>query len=164
MQRHSGFTLIELMVTVAIIAILAAVAIPNYTDYVRRGKLVEGTSALLAMRTKMELFFQDNRTFVGACAAGTVAPLPSNPGSPAGMLKFFQISCPTLTATTYTIQAAGGVPGTDGLLTGLTYTINEANVRTSTVAGGHMYEGGYRSNATCWVNKKGTDGSGNGQC
>lgn len=164
MQRHSGFTLIELMVTVAIIAILAAIAIPNYTDYVRRGKLVEGTSALLAMRTKMELYFQDNRTYLGACAAGTVAPLPSNPGSPAGMLKYFQITCPTLTATTYTIQAAGGVPGTDGTLGGLTYTINEANVRATTVTGSPMYDAQFRSNPGCWVTKKGDDGSGNGQC
>ncbi|HUL91488.1 MAG TPA: type IV pilin protein [Burkholderiales bacterium] len=164
MQRHSGFTLIELMVTIAIVAILAAVAIPNYTDYLRRGKLVEGTSALLAMRTKMELYFQDNRTYVGACAAGTVAPLPSNPGSPAGVLKYFQVTCPVLTATTYTIQAAGGAPGTDGTLGGLTYTIDQANARTTTVTGDPVYSAGYRGNPNCWVAKKGADASNNGPC
>jgi len=164
MQRHSGFTLIEVMVTIAIVAILAAIAIPNYTDYIRRGKLAEGTSALLAMRTKMELYFQDNRSFVGACAAGTVVPLPSNPGSPAGILKYFQITCPVLTATTYTVQADGGMPLTDGTLAGLTYTINQANARSTVVTGGGlMYQGGYRSNATCWVSKKG-DSGGVGQC
>ena len=63
MQRYKGFTLIEVMIVVAIIAILATVALPAYTDYVRRGKIAEGTSALLAMKTKMEQYFADNRSY-----------------------------------------------------------------------------------------------------
>jgi type IV pilus assembly protein PilE len=151
MQRHSGFTLIELMVTVAIIAILAAVAIPNYTAYITRSKIAEATSNLLAMRTKMEQYFQDNRTYVGACAAGTVAPLPSNPGSPAGVLKYFIVTCPAanLTATTYTVQADG--QGND--LAGLTLTIDQANVRRTV-----SVPSGWTMPATnCWVSKKGGD-------
>jgi type IV pilus assembly protein PilE len=148
MQRHSGFTLIELMVTVAIVAILAAVALPSYTAYITRSKITEATSNLLAMRTKMEQYFQDNRTYVGACVAGTVAPLPSNPGSPAGVLKYFIVTCPAanLTATTYTVQADG--QGKD--LAGLTFTINQANVRTtvSVPAGWSM------PTTNCWVSKK----------
>ena len=77
MRSATGFTLIEVMITVAIIAILAAVAIPSYTDYITRSKIQEATSSLLAMRTKMEQYFQDQRTYVGACAANTVAPLPA---------------------------------------------------------------------------------------
>jgi len=148
MRRQSGFTLIELMVTVAIIAILAGIAVPSYTSYIVRGKLTEAHSNLLAMRTKMELYFQDNRSYVGACAPGTVAPLP--PGTPPGTLKYFTISCPpaNLTATTYLVQADGFV-GTD--LEGLTMTIDQANVRrTVSVPAGWTLPG-----ANCWPTKKG---------
>ncbi len=143
MQRHSGFTLIELMVTVAIIAILAAVALPNYTAYITRSKIAEATSNLLAMRTKMEQFFQDNRTYVGACAAGTVAALPTG--------KYFTYTCPpaALTATTYTIQADG--QGND--LANLRLTIDQTNTRRTV-----SVPAGWTVPATnCWVSKKSGD-------
>jgi type IV pilus assembly protein PilE len=154
MQRPTGFTLIELMVTVAIIAILAAIAIPNYSDYVRRGKLQEATSNVLAMRTKMEQYFQDNRSYttpgapvLAPCTAGSSVPIPA--------LKYFNITCPVLAATTYTIQA----DGTDPTLVGITFTINEGNVRATTVtAGSPMDQAGYTANANCWTIRKG------GQC
>ena len=76
MNRPRGFTLIELMIAVAIIAILAAIAIPSYSDYVRRSRITEAMSALSGMRVKMEQYFQDNRTYAGACVAGTVAAPP----------------------------------------------------------------------------------------
>ena len=148
MQRHSGFTLIEVMITIAIVAILAAVALPNYSAYITRGKIAEATSALLAMRTKMEQFFQDNRTYAGACAAGTVAALPGTPPG-SGQLQYFTIDCPTLTPTTYTIRARG--KGND--LANMTLTIDQANVRTtvSVPAGWTMPAG------SCWASKKSGD-------
>ena len=154
MQRQSGFTLIELMVTVAIVAILAGIAIPSYTIYITRSKIQEATSNLLAMRTKMELYFQDNRSFVGACAPGTVAPLPAPyiTGNPPGTLKYFTISCPTLTdgpPQAYTIRAVG----TDPSVVGLTLTINQANVRTTA----SVPAGWTLPSTNCWVAKKGGD-------
>ena len=144
MRSTRGFTLIEVMLVVAIVAVLASVAIPNYTDYVRRARISEASSALLAQRVKMEQFFQDNRqyTTVGAI----VSPCASNPS-----LKYFTVTCPVLTTTTYTIQAAG-----TGDLTGLTMTINEGNQRASAVtAGSPIANAGYTGNGTCWVIRKG---------
>jgi type IV pilus assembly protein PilE len=144
MQHTRGFTLIELMIAVAVIAILASIALPSYTDYMRRSKLAEATSSLLSMRPKLEQFYQDQRTFAGACAAGTVAPKPTG-------LKYFTIDCPTLTPTQYTVTATG-----INDMAGIVFTINEANTRATTVtAGTPMANAGYIDNATCWVQKKG---------
>jgi type IV pilus assembly protein PilE len=139
MKTNRGFTLIELMVTIAIVAILAAVALPNYSDYLRRGRVPEATSALADMRVKMELAFQDNRTYVGApvCAA-----LPTS--------KYFTFACnPAPTATTYTAVATGIGP-----MTGFTFTINQANARSTTVTPATTW---VTSDTTfaCWVTKKG---------
>ena len=63
-----GFTLIEVMIVVAIVAVLAAIALPNYADYIKRGKIIEATSALSDLRTRYEQWYLDNRTYVGGCA------------------------------------------------------------------------------------------------
>src|SRR5688500_3851726 len=57
MHKQHGFTLIELMIAMAVMAILAAVAMPAYNDYVRRGMLVEATNNLSDMRVRMEQFY-----------------------------------------------------------------------------------------------------------
>ncbi|HZW23140.1 type IV pilin protein [Noviherbaspirillum sp.] len=140
LARQSGFTLIEMMITVAIAAILAAVALPAYTDYVKRGRISQATNNLSSMRVKLEQYFQDNRTYVGACASGTVAPLPA--------ADDFTYSCPTLTATTFTVQAAGVSTGT---MNGFTYTIDQANAKSTTA----LPSGWGTAPVSCWVIKKG---------
>ncbi len=74
-RRAQGFTLIELMIVVAIVAILTTIAYPNYRDYVIRGQLVDATQGLAAVRANMERYFQDNRSYV----ASARSPLPAAP-------------------------------------------------------------------------------------
>jgi len=56
------------MIVVAIVAILTTIAYPNYRDYVIRGQLVEGTTALASLRANMERYYQDNRTYITSAA------------------------------------------------------------------------------------------------
>ena len=68
-KLHRGFTLIEVMIVVAIVAILATVALPAYTDYLRRGQIPEAFTYLSDYRVKMEQYYQDQRMYgVGTCA------------------------------------------------------------------------------------------------
>jgi type IV pilus assembly protein PilE len=152
MQRQRGFTLIELLITMVVLAILAAVALPSYTDYVRRGKVAEATANLLAMRTKMEQWFQDNRAYPGACVTG--APGAGQIQIPA--LQHFTLSCVFPNATSYTVTATGGVAGGDQSMVGINYTVDQANVRTTTiVSGSTMAQAGYTAGTVnCWVSKK----------
>ena len=141
MKKGSGFTLIELMIVIAVIGVLAAIAIPNYNEYVLKSKLTEAFSALSQMSTKLEQFYQDNRTYVGACAAGTVAPLPPNTTN-------FAFTCPTLSATTYSVLATGA-----GQLNGFTFTLGPNNAQTTTGVGAGWSAAGLPK--TCWVKSKG---------
>ena len=141
-SRQAGFTLIEMMVTVAIVAILAAVAIPAYGDYIKTGRLPQATNNLASMRAKLEQYFQDNRSYDGACAAGTIAALPS--------ADDFVYTCPTLTATTYVVKAEG-----QGKMAGFTFTIDQSNNKKTTALPSGWGSASEASPITCWVRKKG---------
>ena len=146
-QSSAGFTLIELMVVVAIIGILAVIAIPMYGDSVTRSKIIGASTALGDIRTQMEKYFMDNRTYVNGGACGAALLIASYNADPA---RNFNFTCPGPTATTYTIQAAGiAARGTGNF----TYTINETNLkRTTSVKAGWAGAG-----SNCWVLRK--DGS-----
>jgi type IV pilus assembly protein PilA len=75
MKRSQGFTLIELMVVVAIIAILAAIALPAYLDYVARAQVSEGFSLATDARTAVTVYHAEHNGYPsGNTAAGLSAP------------------------------------------------------------------------------------------
>ena len=65
-HRQGGFTLIELMITVAIVAILASVAVPSYLESVRRGNRAEAIATLLEASNWLQRGYTVNNTYVGA--------------------------------------------------------------------------------------------------
>ena len=140
-----GFTLVEVMIVVAIIGILAVVGIPSYLEYVQRGRIAEAVRSLADMQPKLEQYFLDQRSYANACTAGTLAPMPS-------ATAFFTYSCPTLTATAYQVDATGS-----GAMAGFTYRLSLAN-GVVTKASPAMPSGWNTANAaSCWVFKR--DGS-----
>jgi len=135
--RQTGFTLIELMIAVAIIAIIAAVAIPAYSDYVTRGHISEATSQLSSLQVQMEQFYQDNHTYVGgtACTAASSS-------------KYFTLACSTAPSTTaYKLSATG-----TGQMAGFVFSIDQASNKTTD----GVPTGWTAPNPnTCWVQKRG---------
>jgi type IV pilus assembly protein PilE len=129
-QSQKGFTLVEIMVVVAIIGILASIALPSYTGYVKKGKAAEATSTLSSARVKMEQFFQDNRTYAG----GPCTTLPAG--------KYFTYACGAPDAATYKITATG-----TGDMSNFSFDVNQANAKNST------YDG--TAGNGCWLTGKG---------
>ena len=140
-NRMRGFTLIEVMITVAIVGVLAAIALPSYSDYIQRSKIIDGTTKLGDFRSKMEKFFMDNRTYQNVAACG-VTPI----ASPA---DYFTIGCVAPTATTYTITATG-VPA-NGMSNLFIYTVTETGAKASSGPAG------WGPGVGCWAVRK--DGS-----
>lgn len=131
--QQTGFTLIELMIVVAVIGILAAIAIPNYSEYIKRGKAAEATSNLATLRVKMEQYFQDNRTYIGGAC------------SPTSGAQYFTYTCSAApTATAYTLKATGI---TAKGMANFEFTLNQINAKTSKFDG--------TVGTTCWLTKKG---------
>lgn len=149
-KNQSGFTLIELMIAVAIIAILAAIVVPNYSDYVRRGTLSEAFANLSDLRVKLDQFYQNNRKY------GTDGQtVPCGHDGTANRVSFalegkFTYTC-ALSGTNpnpglehaYVLTATGSA----GAAAGHTFTLDSDNAKRTT-----NFKGNTVSKA-CWLVK-----------
>ena len=103
-----GFTLMELMIAVAIMGVLFGIALPSYKDYVRRGALPEGLSALSDYKIKMEQYYQDNRNYGTGDKCANAAPPPDWATFAPPNKKNFSYSCAlTDSGQGYAITATG---------------------------------------------------------
>ncbi len=141
-SNAGGFTLIELLIVVVIVGILAAIALPNYSDYIKRSKIIEATSALGDLRVRYEQYFLDNRTYVGGCAqfkATVQAPV-----------KSFTIDCSAGETATAYVGTATGLAAKG--MAGFTYQIDQSNARSSKITAS-----GWTGNDSCWAIRKNGD-------
>lgn len=134
-MQAAGYTLVEIMITVVIVGILSAVAIPAYTDYVTRGRLTEAFTALGGAQASAEQFWANNRTYVGFDAATTFPAATTN----------FTYALSGASTSAYTITATGQAKAA-----GFVYTINQAGTKATTGS-----PTGWGTSTTCWVDRKG---------
>lgn len=147
-RRHAGahgFTLMELLITVAILGILASVAIPQYQQYVMRARRAEAKSALARVQGAQERYFTVNNTYttdptqlgLGACTAPNTTPSADTCASSNYVITIGTITGSTI-ATSYALSAA---PVKGDAMCG-TLTIDSLNTKN--------VSGGTGSIDTCW--------------
>ena len=134
---QQGFTLMEVLVTIVIVGILSAVAIPAYSNHVTRSRTAEAFTALGAAQMNAEQFWNNERSYAG---------FNQSSGFPAATPNFTYVLS-NATASTFTVTATGRAK-----MTGFTYTIDQNGTRTTTATPA------WGTSTACWVDKKG------GQC
>ena len=135
-MRSLGFTLLEVMIVCAIVAILAAIAYPSYQSSVQKSRRAEAKTALLGVAAQMERWSTEKSTYAGATLGATATAVFANHSEN----SYYNLSLANLTATTYTARAAPTGAQTGDPCGTLTY--NEQGIKSVT--------GGTWTTAQCW--------------
>lgn len=98
LNKDRGFSLIELMIVVAVAGILAAIAYPSYLDSVQKSRRADAKASLMAAVQRMEAYYARNGSYTGATMANTNISPTSEEG-------YYTITIPALSASSYTLQA-----------------------------------------------------------
>jgi type IV pilus assembly protein PilE len=132
----AGFSLIELMITISIIGILAAIAYPSFTRYVQRSRRSDATSTMLQDAQILQRCYSQNFSYLAACAGAPIGVNASSNG-------YYTVNVNPDTQTHYLITAtAVGTQLND--LQCRTYTLDSAGTQTATDSGGAA------NTQTCW--------------
>jgi type IV pilus assembly protein PilE len=133
-----GFTLIELMITVAVVAILGAIAYPSYQDFVQRSRRQEGKAALADAAARQEKFYLNNKTYCDRIGVPCTVP----PGADLGMqatagdytiaVSPATAACPIVTCYALTAMPTPGGPQTGDNTKCGTLTVNSGGVKGAT--------------------------------
>lgn len=126
--RHgAGFTLLELMIVVAVVAILSAIVLPSYQSSVYKGRRADGTTALMDLANRLQRYYSENNTFATAtiAAGNATTDVLASATSPQG---HYTLSFTAKAANTYTIQAAPAGAQTGDTKCG-TLTLTSASIR-----------------------------------
>ena len=139
-RRRRGFTLIEVMIVVVLIALLGAIALPSYQATVRKGRRAEARAALVTTAQLMERYATEHAA--GGYSTATISSVagPTVVTKPTTDNGFYQLSLTNLAATTFTLRAAPqGAQASDDCAT---FTLDERGVRG--------VSGTTRTAADCW--------------
>ena len=133
-----GFSLIELMITLAIAAIIAAVAVPGYRDHILRGRIPEATSTLSALAMQLEQHYQDNQAY--SDANGCAITIPTS--------EFFTFECAANdSGQSFLLKASGK---STGPMTDFVFTLDQnGNAKTTQLPASWG-----RAPFNCWINKR----------
>lgn len=134
-QKHSGFTLLELMAAVAIIAILAAIALPAYSSYITRSQAKSAASDLTSLSVAVENLYLRSLSYTAPTTNPTTTTAQTQTYAtgwqPSSGNSFTYTVSVTTATKSYTLTATG-ISGTRNA--GCTLTLNQANTRT--ISGG----------------------------
>jgi type IV pilus assembly protein PilE len=101
-NRQHGFTLIEVMIVVAVLGIIVAIAYPSYTEQVRKSRRAEGMGELLELADRMERFYSDRGTYAGASLGNAATDVYPSSTTKA----YYTLSITSQTATDFSVSSA----------------------------------------------------------